>query len=133
MLINEENYVEKAEKAIKILKTEIKDKKGRPVNMLTTSQIRNLLSVSADIYNEIMNDSVEKDDKLPVELCGRINYLKVRFIYEAGRDPKVRNFVETAEILKILDSIQGRRKNYLLFSRYMEALVAFHRYYGGRD
>lgn len=133
MLINEENYVEKAEKAIKVLKTEIKDKKGRPVNMLTTSQIRNLLSVSADIYNEIMNDSVEKGDKLPAELSGRINYLKVRFIYEAGRDSKVRNFVETAEILKILDSIQGSRKNYLLFSRYMEALVAFHRYYGGRD
>lgn len=133
MLINEENYVEKAEKAIKKLKTEIKDKKGRPVNMVTTSQIRNLLSVSADIYNEIMNDSVEKGDKLPAELCGRINYLKVRFIYEAGRDPKVRNFVETSEILKILDSIQGSRKNYLLFSRYMEALVAFHRYYDGKD
>lgn len=133
MLINEENYVEKAEKSIKILKTEIKDKKGRIVSMLTTSQIRNLLSVSADIYNEIMNTSAESGDKLSAELCGRINYLKVRFIYEAGRDVKVRNFVETADLLKILDAIQGSRRNYLLFSRYMEALVAFHRYYGGKD
>ena len=133
MLINEENYVEKAEKAIKSLKTEFKDKKGRTMSMLTTSQIRNLLAVSADIYNEIMNDAAEAGDKLSTELCGRINYLKVRFIYEAGRDIKVRNFVEIAELLKILDSVQGSRKKYLLFSRYMEALVAFHRYYGGKD
>ena len=42
MLINEENYVEKAEKAIKYLKTENKDRKGRTKKMLTTTQIRNI-------------------------------------------------------------------------------------------
>lgn len=135
MLINEENYVKKAEQVIKTLSEKTENKRGRVVkkNMLTTSQIRNLLSVSSDIYNQIMNGSAETGDKLSTELCGRVNYLKVRLIYEAGRDAKVREFVETTELLKILDSIQGSKKNYLLFSRYMEALVAFHRYYGGKD
>ena len=135
MLINEENYVKKAEQVIKTLSEKTENRRGRVIqkSMLTTSQIRNLLAVSSDIYNEIMNDSAEKGDKLSTELCGRINYLKVRLIYEAGRDTKVRDFVETTEVLRILDSIQGSKKNYLLFSRYMEALVAFHRYYGGKD
>ena len=133
MLINEENYVEKAEKTIKYLKTENKDRKGRNKKMLTTSQIRNLLAISADIYNEIMNEPAESGDKMSAELNGRINYLKVRFIYEAGREEKVKDFVEITDILKIMDSIQGSKRNYLLFSRYMEALVAFHRYYGGKD
>lgn len=135
MLINEENYVKKAEQAIKTLSEKTENRRGRVVkkNMLTTSQIRNLLAVSADIYNEIMNGSTETGDKLSTDLYGRINYLKVRLIYEAGRDQKVRDFVETTELFKILDSIQGSKKNYLLFSRYMEALVAFHRYYGGKD
>lgn len=132
MLINEENYVEKAERAIEVLKENIEKKGGRK-HMLTTSQIRNLLAVSADIYNEIMNGSSETGDKLSEELVGRINYLKVRFIYEAGRDEKVKDFVETTEVLKILNSIQGSKKKYLLFNKYMEALVAFHRYYDGKD
>ena len=133
MLINEENYVEKAEKAIKYLKTENKDRKGRTKKMLTTSQIRNLLSISADIYNEIMNQSAESGDKISAELNATINYLTVTFIYEAGRDEKIKHFVEITDVLKIMDSIQGSKKNYLLFSKYMEALVAFHRYYGGKE
>lgn len=135
MIINEENYVEKAQRAIEKLASATEERKGRifKKGMLTTSQIRNQLAVSADIYNEIMNDAADAGDQLSPEICGRINYLKVRFIYEAGREPKVKDFVEGTELLKILDSIRGSRKNFILFNRYMEALVAFHRYNGGRD
>ena len=52
---------------------------------------------------------------------------------ECGREPKVNEFVQKAQILDILKEIKQSKKNYLLFSRYMEALIAFHRYYGGRD
>lgn len=47
MLINENNYVEEAEKVIKLL-SEKKDQKGRPVSMVTTSKIRNLLAMVSD-------------------------------------------------------------------------------------
>lgn len=130
MRINESNYVDKAEKTIKKLVEESKQKyRGKP-NIVTTSKIRNLLAMSADIYNQVL---VYPSEKLDDELSGRIEYLRIRFIYECGREPKVREFVEQAEILEILKEIKQSKKNYLLFSRYMEALIAFHKYHGGKE
>ncbi len=124
MILENGTYVKKAEE---VMKTHSQSKK-----VVTTSQIRNLLALTADIYNEVM---ISKDEKLNEDIKSRLNYLKVRFVYEAGRtgNDAVKDFVEKAEILKCLDEIQGRRDNCLLFSRYMEALVAYHKMYGGRD
>lgn len=132
MTINEENYVKMAENAIKELK-QMKDKRGRDIKMLTTSQIRNILAVTADIYNEIMNQTESTGDELSKDTCTRINYLKVRLVYESGRDPKVKAFVEKAHLLPFLEAVKGSKRAYLLFARYMEALVAYHRFHGGND
>ncbi len=129
MSVNEQNYVEEAERVIQNLKNR-KNEKGREIPMVTTSKLRNLLAMSADIYNEIMRSS---EDKLDGELCSRIGYLRVRFLYEAGRDPGVKALVETSGILSLLKSVNGDKKRYILFNRYMESLVAFHKYYGGKD
>ena len=51
MRINENNYVDKAEEAIKSLVEESKQKCRGKVNIVTTSKIRNLLAMTADIYN----------------------------------------------------------------------------------
>ena len=122
MILENDTYVKKAEE---VMKTHSQSKK-----VVTTSQIRNLLALTADIYNEVM---ISKEEKLNEEIKSRLNYLKVRFVYEAGRKDEVKDFVEKAQILKCLDEIQGSRGRYLLFSRYMEALVAYHKLYGGRD
>lgn len=129
MQINEQNYVDEAEKVIKQLKDK-KDGKGRTVAMVTTSKLRNLLAMTADIYNVVMN---EKDDKLSEDICSRIEYLRVRFMYEAGRESAVRNLVDESGIVEVLKGINGSKKKYIIFNRYMEALVAFHKYYGGKD
>lgn len=126
MLINETNYVEKAERVIEKLSSR-KDRYGKPVSMVTTSKLRNLLAMSADIYNEVLT---RQEDALDAELVGRIEYLRVRFIYEAGREPKVKELVDESRVLDILKEINGSRRNYILFSRYMESLVAFRKYYG---
>ena len=130
MRINESTYVDKAEKVIINLAEESKKKIRGKVNIVTTSKIRNLLAMTADIYNQVVTSSKET---LSEELNGRVEYLRVRFMYECGREPKVREFVQKAEILEILKEIKQSKKNYLLFSKYMEALIAFHRYYGGED
>lgn len=132
MYINESNYVDKAEEVIKSLKAKGKENKrtGEREIQLTTSKIRNLLAMTDDIYNEVMN---QNDDALSEDVGSRISYLRIRFIYEAGRDNNVGEFVEQAKILDILKQIGNSRKNYILFNRYMEALVAFHKYYGGKD
>ena len=130
--INETNYVDKAEKAIRSLRDKAEQqRRGRgELKIVTTSKIRNLLAMTADIYNQVM---ICQNDKLNDDLKGRIEYLRVRFMYECGREVLVKNFVEESYILSILKEINGSKKNYILFSRYMEALIAFHRYYGGKD
>lgn len=125
MKLTEENYVEIAEQVIKKLHEE-KNQKGQPIGIVTISKIRNLLSMTANIYNDVVNT---KSEHLSNEVIGRINYLKLRFVYEAGREQKVKRLVETAQILQCLDAIKGNRSQYILFSRYMEALVAYRKFY----
>ncbi len=128
MILEQDTYVAKAEQAIKTL-AEQKDRQGRS-NMVTTTQLRNLLAMTADIYNEVC---ISMDERLSEDIRGRINYLKVRFLYEAGRELQVKKFVDKAQIIKAIDEVKGSRKNYILFNKYMEALVAYHRFYGGKD
>ena len=128
--ISESGYVDEAEKVITKLKGKVNPKTGKEITMVTTSQIRNLLAMSADIYNNVLACKGEKLDDSTKE---RIEYLRIRFVYESGRYPRVKDFVNEARILDILKEINGSKANYILFSHYMEALVAFHKYYGGKD
>lgn len=131
MQVNEKNYVDEAEKVIKSLMSK-RDQRGNNIPIVTTSKLRNLLSMSADIYNEALN---QKDDRLSEDICSRIEYLRVRFLYEAGRDKEasVRNLVNEAGIIELLKRVNASKKNYILFYRYMEALVAFRKYYVEKD
>ena len=83
--------------------------------------------MTADIYNDVI---LSMEEELPADVRERINYLKVRFIYESARPgaEAVKNLVETAGILGHIQDIGNSRKRYLLFSRYMEALVAYRKY-----
>ena len=78
-----------------------------------------------------MNDSGET---LNPGIQERIEYLKVRLVYECGREPYViKPFVEKAGLLSLIDNIRDSRKKFIDFARYMEALVAYHRFHGGED
>ena len=132
-IIDNENYVDKAENVIKNLTdcTVSNGYKEYRVKLLSTSQIRNILAMTANIYNEVMllTDSVLTD-----KIKEQITYLRIRCIYEAGRNGNepVKYFVKESGILDILPSIESR-KDYILFSHYMEALVAWRKYLGGKD
>jgi CRISPR-associated protein Csm2 len=127
-LLNNDNYVDLAEKAIKSLDNE-KNDRGRPIRVVTTSQIRNLLAMTADIYNEVM---LLRQEQLDEELKGKISYLRVRCLYEAGRDESVKAFVQNSSLLEILPTIVTK-KDYILFNHYMESLIAWHKYCHGKD
>ena len=90
--------LDKVENTIKELKTK-KNQRGKPIGLLTVSQIRNLLAMSADILNEVLE---YPEENLSEELLDRVSYLTVRFYYEAGRDEKVKSFIETAKLLPFL-------------------------------
>ncbi len=125
MKLTEENYAGLAERAILNLKA-AKDKKG----VVTTSKIRNLLAMAADIYNEVINS---RSEVLSEKIKGQINYMKIRFVYESGREATVKNLVEQADILAHIDEIGDSREQYILFNRYLEALVAYRKFYVEHD
>ncbi len=132
-VLNEKNYVTVAEGVIKLLSSMSKDNRNGKIEMVTNSKIRNLLSMSANIYNEIMVDTRITDDKLSDDLNGKIEYLRVRFVYEAGRENKVKQLVEKADLIELLKTIRGSKRRYELFYHYMEALVAFKKFYNDND
>jgi len=59
----------------------------------------------------------------------------VQFVYQAGREFSVKNLVEEADILRALQEVQQMKNKETLqrFCRYMEALVAYFKFYGGKD
>lgn len=123
--LTESDYVTKAENVMK----ELCEQK-----ILSTSQIRNFLSLNMDIYNDVL---LITENKLPDEIIGRINYLKIRILYQCGRPngDKVKDFVEKANLKEILEEIVATKEvdDYLLFTQYLEALVAYKMFYDPKD
>ena len=126
MKINKQNYVDEAERVIIGLKEA--DRNGRLA--LTTSKIRNILSMVSELYTDAQHS---REDKLDADMVSRVQYLKMRIAYEAGRERSVKNFVLAASLLDYAGEIGSSRQNLFLFCNYMEALVAYHRFYGGHD
>ncbi len=124
MKLTQENYVDRAEEIIKKLGGKTGNKRGP--QMVTTSKLRRLLSMTMDIYSQVLT---ERSEELNDEIRGRIEYLRVRMIYEAGRDKDVKLFLDEAGLIDYLKETVKTRSQYLLFVRYMEALVAFRKYY----
>ena len=123
------NYVDTAEEVVKTLERDNKDK-----IKLTTSQIRNLLAMTSEILNKI-NSSKSAEETNPVISPAIVQYLnsfKIRSVYECGRTPSVKDFINKAHILEHLKEIKTMN-DCELFCHYMEALVAYHRYQGGKD
>ena len=129
--LKEKTYVDQAESVLDKL-TQKFEKNGKWITpqIVTTSKIRNILSMAADIYDNVLQN---KDDQLSDEIVSRIEYLRVRIIYECGREPKVKEFVNAADLLDYIKMIGNDKKKYVLFYHYLEALVAFHKFKGGKD
>ena len=123
--LTDENYVSQAEAVIKRLI----DENGKN-KILTTSKIRKLLAMISDMYTKAKR---LKSDVLDSEWISKIQYFKMHTIYEAGREPSVKKFVEEAQLIDQLDKINTDRKKLILFCHYMEALVAYRKYSNVRD
>lgn len=134
-----ENIVDKAELAIKSIRKQDKNNPNKLFIKLKTNQIRkiltavNILKNKVDIY-KIANPQAKKLDE---ELQMEIEFLRVNIAYQIGREKGkenlVREFVEKADLLNMVKDINGDIKAFENFCRYIEALVAFHKFYGGQE
>lgn len=109
--------------------------------LVTTSQIRKFLTAVNTVTEKVNAYKLEKTDDydtLPVELQAQIKYLKVKLAYQIGRNRSkwgnpVEDFEKEAGLISLIDGIKSSTKEYEKFAHYIEALVAFHKFYGGKD
>lgn len=97
---------------------------------ITTSKIRRLFSLFTEIYNV---ETLRTEEQLLPESVSRLRLAQIRMLYEAGRDNKVKEFLTKAELIEHLKDIGTSREKLLKYFHYMEALVAYHKFYGGRE
>ena len=126
--------VDLADKVMKKLSTAT-DKSGKP-SMVTTSQLRRFLTAVNTVTGKVEQYQNETGtlEKLSADLAAQVKFLKVKLAYQVGRQGKVvADFAKEADLMAAIDSIGSDAKKYEEFARYVEALVAFHKFYGGKD
>ena len=131
--MKQEDYVDKAERVMKEIAQN---------DVISTSKIRDLLAQVNELYNDIVHLQGETLGDNYVE---KIRHLKVKMIYDAGRDRlamkkgeerrypegKVKYFYDQSGLLDMVSEIGNSKKKFLEYCRYFEALVAYHKFFGG--
>ncbi len=127
------DVVTEAEKAIEGLK--YKDKNNRDRIDVTTSQIRKFLTAVNVVRNKVdlYKEKNKGAESLSKELTAEIKFLKVNLLYQAGRTAAVKQFMTISKLDVIIDSIGDSLARFVKFTKYVEALVAYHKFLGGRD
>lgn len=116
------NYVDLADKRMETYK----DQSGK----ITTTKIRSLLSLILEIYTMVQTNG---NKQLSEDVQSKVSYIKMKFAYEAGRDSNVKKFIEDTQLMENLAEIRDSKEYLLLVCRYMESLVAYYKFYGGKD
>ncbi|MDO5325217.1 MAG: type III-A CRISPR-associated protein Csm2 [Clostridia bacterium] len=120
-----EEYVDLAEKNISDLKAEIDaDRRIKPI---TTTKLRNLFNLFAEVYNESLR---MEGDKLTAAQIDALRTARVRIVYECGRDRDVKRFVDKTEMREFLFGVEDRKSELIRYYHYLEALVAYGRFTG---
>ena len=92
------------------------------------------LPIPEDYVDDVYNvESLRTEPELSAESKLKLMRLRVRMVYDAGRERDVKDFVEQAKLLEYLKGVGDSREAMIQFAHYVEALVAYHRYLGGRD
>ncbi|GFH41497.1 hypothetical protein Hs30E_00480 [Lactococcus hodotermopsidis] len=99
---------------------------------LTTSQIRGILDLVNKVYNRVATDS---EEKLSSDVLSDLAYIKVKIAYSSGRSSVVKNFITHTNFTENLSDVlkSESKTNFLLFARYVESLVAYFKFYGGKN
>ncbi len=96
---------------------------------LTTSQIRNIFGEVRSIEKEVPVGA----EKLPITVQRRLLMLKPKLAYQVGRfsnNKALRAFADT--ISKAIDLVGDDARRFHTFVDLFEAILAYHRYYGGK-
>lgn len=125
LVLDEMNYADSAEKMMRRLSSE-RNKNNEAFCGLTTTKLRRLYSLVMNIYTKVgtLDDFEEHRTDL--------QYLKVKMAYEAGRDDSVKAFLSKTGLRELIGRIESYDQ-FILYCRYAESLVAYFKFYGGKE
>ena len=120
--LNETNYANKAKSCVK----KLKDDDGGLFGDLTTTKLRSIYGLIMNIYTKINEPSDFKDHRSDIQ------YLQVKMAYESGREQTVKRFINSTYLLEAVSQIETYEQ-FLLYCRDAESLVAYFKFFGGKD
>ena len=123
----------KAEKIILGLKN---DRLLGGTNGLTTNQIRKFLTAVNTLTNKITlyRHQQEQTRELSEDLAKEVRFLKVKLAYQVARgNTGVKRFAEDTQLKEYIDTVGTDLKEYMAFAQFIEALVAYHKFYGEKE
>jgi CRISPR-associated protein Csm2 len=110
-----------------LVENKLEKKSDGKTPKITTSQLRKFLSAVNSVTNKVQ---ICKEQVLPADLINEIQYLRVKLAYQAGRYDDVRKFALASGLDNKIKGIKTK-KDYLDFARYMESIIAFHKFNKG--
>ncbi len=123
---SKEEYVKRAEEVC----TKCKGDGSLP----TTSQLRNFLAMVNSLSDEIsglkLESKEEQERAFNTGLESKILFLKAKLVYKAK---ELKGFYEKAELLNWIEYAAKGMEEYDRFAKYVEALVAYHKFVGGKE
>ncbi|MDR0501204.1 MAG: type III-A CRISPR-associated protein Csm2 [Coriobacteriales bacterium] len=123
-VLNDETFAEFAR--VRVIKKNEDNKIVLRFPKLTTTKLRSIYSMIMNLYTAIDNkDDFEKHKP-------DIQYLKVKMAYEAGREQAVKEFLTDTLLMAALNYVKTY-EHFLLYCRYAESLVAYFKFYDGKD
>ena len=132
------DVVTAADKAIQGLKED-----GGGKIKVKITQLRKLLTAVTAIKNEIDVYKLDKmlaekklPEKMDEDLASKVAFLKVKAAYQAGRNNDnndVKDFIVKTDIITQIGFIGNDIKKFERFASYIEALVAYHKFYSSTE
>ena len=121
--ISNGNYAREAEARVSSAKNE---GRGSWFDRLSMSKLRGIYGLITNVYTR-----VNTPEDLRANM-GDLQYIKVKMAYEAGRAEAVKKFLVSTGLMSALDSVKTYDQ-FILYCRYAESLVAYFKFYGGKE
>lgn len=97
---------------------------------ITSTKLHNLLGLFMDIYNTEVRRT---EQEICADSAVKLQMARIRIAYECGRDRNTKDFVTAMHLLPWLKAIGNSREQTIRYIHYLEAIVAYHRFFGGRE
>lgn len=106
-------------------------KDERQLRDFTTSQLRKVLSSAVVVKNRIDRENSE-NDILSKSIQDEIQYIRVKLIYQMGREPRVKSCLSQfgVDMPGILKNIGTSKEKFDNFYRLLESIVAYRKFEG---